>query len=84
MPLDLHWTITVNVPQLDAIGVRIVDALDTLKQAVTQQGEAIVAELEQLAQQPHIDPADVQALADQIRANTTQIQGFVPDEAPPE
>lgn len=59
------------------------ESLQSIRDAVTAQGEAIVTELEQLASQPVIDPAAVQALADQIRANTAQIQGMVPD-APPE
>jgi hypothetical protein len=90
MALAIHWTLEVTVPQLDALqhtlqalGVQIVDNLQSIKDAVTAQGEAIVAELEQLAAQTVIDPADVQALADQIRANTAQIQDMVPDAPPP-
>lgn len=77
---EVRWTLTFKS---DTEGPISMDALQSIKDAVTAQGTAIVAELEQLAQQQSpIDPAEVQALADQIRANTAQIQGFVPDETP--
>jgi hypothetical protein len=59
------------------------DALQSIKDAIVAQSDAIVAELEQLAQQPVIDPAEVRALAEQIAANTEEIKQFVPDAPPP-
>jgi hypothetical protein len=81
--LDIHFTLTVSVPQLETLGAQLMDALQSIKDAIVAQSDAIVAELQQLAQQAVIDPADVQALADQIVANTEAIKSFVPDAPPP-
>jgi hypothetical protein len=58
------------------------DPLQVIKDAVVEQNDAITAELDQLAHQPSINAADVQAVADMIRANTQRIKDMVPD-APP-
>jgi hypothetical protein len=58
------------------------DPLQMIKDAVVEQGDAIVAELEQLAQQTTVDPVEVQAVADTVRANTQRIRDMVPDQPP--
>lgn len=59
-----------------------VDPLQEIKTAVVEQNEAITTELDQLAQQPVINPADVTAVADTIRANTQRIRDMIPDSPP--
>lgn len=57
--------------------------LQEIRDAIVEQGEALAAELDQMAQRPVIDPAEVTALADMVRANTEQIKSMVDDEEPP-
>ena len=68
----------------------IKDAIVEQGAELLAQGDAIAAELEQLATQPTIDPADVTAVAQMVRdnnatlrANTARIQAMVPDAPPP-
>jgi ABC-type transporter Mla subunit MlaD len=110
---DIHWTLTVQVPQLEqliAVGVQLVESVQAIKDQVARlvdgqaqqtdalaaQIEAIVAEMQQFSAQDitqeqldnlltaltaTADTAHQQA-AD-IRSNTEQITGIVPDAAPP-
>ena len=101
----------VHVPQLDTLGERlmaglqaIVDMVEAqnnatvqLTEAMVEQGQAIVEEMQELGQAGHVDPAQVTALAGlmqehvtaleqqtrQVRANTDQIKAFVTAEEPP-
>jgi methyl-accepting chemotaxis protein len=116
MTLDIHWTLTVNVPQLDTlvetlviIGDKVMADLQGIKDAIveltTQQADGSQAladqltviadeisqlnaesldqaELDALAQQIRDAAATAQAGADQVRANSAQIAGMVPDEPP--
>lgn len=80
MPLDIHWTLTVSVPQLETWGARIVaelqgihDAIVTLgtqqaagSQAIADQLTAIADEIGQLNAEA-VSQADLDAIATQIR-----------------
>jgi hypothetical protein len=59
-----------------------VDALQLIKQALTDENDAISAAIERIARQPHIAPADMQSLVDMVHASTQRINEMVPD-APP-
>jgi len=59
------------------------EMLDDVVLALVEQGDAITVEMEQLAQQPVIDPVRVAELAAQVRANTQRIRDMVPDAPPP-
>ena len=118
MTLDIHWTLTVSVPQLDtltdtlrSIGAQLMadlsgihDALVQLTEQQAQGSEAIAEQLSVIASEIEqlnagsIDQADLDELAAQvraaaqtatdqaaqIRANSQQISGMVPDEPPAE
>lgn len=67
--LDVHWTITVHVPQLDTlqqtimtIGERVVASVDSIKQELTRLTEA--------------QAAGSQAIADQITVIADEIAQF--------
>jgi hypothetical protein len=81
--LHVEWKLTVFIPQLETLGDQLMAGLQEIRDAVVAQGEAIAAELDQLAQQQVIDPAEVTALAEMVRANTAQIEGMVDAEPPP-
>jgi septal ring factor EnvC (AmiA/AmiB activator) len=111
--LDIHWTLTVNVPQLDALvelGGTLVDTVQAIKDEMArlaegqaQQTEVLATQLEaikdEIAQfsaqditQAQLDNllSAVSTAADtahkqaaDIRANTEQIRGIVPDDATP-
>jgi hypothetical protein len=116
VPLDINWTLTVHIPQLDAlqqtlldIGAQIMAELTGIQDAIvtlgTQQAagsDAIAAQLTAIADEisqitaETIQQADLDALAQQIRdaaavaekqaadirANTAQVAGIVPDTPP--
>lgn len=109
MTLDINWTLTVIIPQLDVWGEKIVAELQGIKDAIAQLSEqqaagsdAIAAQLtviaDEIAQlnsasisQDELDALEKQIRdaaqvasdqAAQIRANSQQISGMVPD-APP-
>jgi hypothetical protein len=78
--IDMTWTLRIK---LDPEGGLTMDDVQNLKDAVAEQTQFIVAEIEQLAQRGSVSAADLRALADKIRENSRLIQGMVPDEAPP-
>ena len=113
MSLDIDWTITFQIPQLDTLNTlmeQIMDSVQAIKdemarladgqaqqtEALATQLEAIVAEMQQFnAQnitQEQLDNllSSITSAADtahqqaaDIRSNTEQITGIVPDAPPP-
>lgn len=82
MLLDI--TVTLSIPELLQVGEQLMAGLQEIRAAIGEQGEAIAAEIDQLAaklaSQDVIDPAEVTALADLVRTNTAQIRGMIADE----
>lgn len=108
--IDINWTLTANVPQIEVWGERIVAELQGIRDAMAELGtqqaagsEAIASQLTVIANeiaqldaeaisQEQIDKlaGDIRAAAQlaeeqaaQVRANSQQIAGMVPDDPPP-
>ena len=115
--LDLHWRLTVDVPQLDTLlqqiqqlGGQLMAELQGLRDALTALGvnqgniwDAVAAQLTVIANEiaqltaESVDQATLDAFtaqiqeaaaaaerqAAEIRLNTTEIAGMVPDEPEP-
>ena len=109
MVLDINWTITVQIPQLESLKEQLMADLQGIKDAIValtaqqadgsdaiaQQLTVIADEISQLnaetikqedldalAQQIREAAAVAEQQATQIRANSDQIAGMVPDEPP--
>jgi hypothetical protein len=59
------------------------DGLDPIRDAIADLVQRVTTELDQLAQMPQINPADVTALADSIRAQGQRISAMIPDPPTP-
>lgn len=74
--LDIHWTITVQVPQLDAIH----ETLVTLGQQFLTLGEQLVADtqgiLDQMARLNEAQAQGFEAIAAQLNAILAEMQQF--------
>jgi hypothetical protein len=59
------------------------DSLQVIRDAVDELMQTITTELDELAALPQINPADVQAVADSIRAQGARVKDMVPTPEPP-
>jgi hypothetical protein len=79
--LDIHWTITVHVPELTEVGGQLVAGLTSIADALTELETTLEVELTQIADalaNVH-DPAEVADITTRVTSLRDRIRAIVPD-----
>lgn len=76
--MDLSLTLTLNIPQLDTLGDKLVASLADIGNKLTEVEQALVSEVEQI-KQALLNGAEAQVLVDRLDVLKSNIMNIMPD-----
>ena len=84
MNIKLSFAITHRIPQLDTLGVRLMDALQGIKDQIAANGQLIADEIQQAATllQGDVTEAEKQEVVTMLLAQADAIRSIVPETPP--